>query len=160
MRTLVLVGTADAGVLARRARLRDVLAAWWRAGSLERALARGVAPETEAALALRAQALIAPSVRAALARQLQRVVRDARGGRARPVTRVATRRREILDAAQELDLLARRLRAPGPVSARGVARVRVLLTDGCGPLYFRGATEELRVAVARALADLEVRVER
>jgi len=38
--------------------------------------------------------------------------------------------------------------------------VRVLLTDGCGPLYFRGATEELRVAVARTLADLEVRVER
>jgi hypothetical protein len=162
MRTLLLAAPGDSGhgVVARRVRLRDLLAARWRAGSLERALARGVAPDTDAALALRAEALIGPSVRAALARRLRRVVRDARATGVLFSTRVPTRGRAILAAAEDLDRLAGRLVAPRPVSARGVARVRLLLSDGCGPLYFRGAAEELQVAVSRALADLEVHVER
>jgi hypothetical protein len=45
--------------------------------------------------------------------------------------------------------------APGPVSATGVAQVRVLLTNGCGPLYHHRATEQLRTAAARALRDLD-----
>jgi hypothetical protein len=33
--------------------------------------------------------------------------------------------------------------------------VRLLLTDGCGPLYFDGSGMNLRAALARALEDLE-----
>jgi hypothetical protein len=57
-------------------------------------------------------------------------------------------------------VLADRLAAPGPVDVRGVAEVQLLLTDGTGPLYFRGATEELRARVADAMRRLEVRDER
>jgi hypothetical protein len=42
------------------------------------------------------------------------------------------------------------------VSAHGVAQVRVLLTDGCGPLYHHRAAERMRIAVTRALHALEV----
>jgi hypothetical protein len=158
MATLVLLADGESGrrIVARRARLRERLAARWRAGSLERELARGAAPETAAALALRAQWLIGPAVRATLARRLLRLVGDARRGHVWPGTKVRPPRRAIVAAAQDLDLLAGRLLAPGPVSARGVAQVRLLLTDGCGPLYFGGSSVDLRSALARALEDLEV----
>jgi hypothetical protein len=83
------------------------------------------------------------------------VVSDARGGHVW-LSRVPVRRPEVLDAADELDVLAARLAAPGPVDVRGVARVQLLLTDGTGPLYFRGATDDLRARVADALSRLEV----
>jgi hypothetical protein len=74
-----------------------------------------------------------------------------------PAAKIRPRPRAVAAAAQEMDLLAARLLAPGPVSARGVAQVRLLLTDGCGPLYFDGSGVDLRAALARALADLEPR---
>jgi hypothetical protein len=154
MSTLLLLVSGET-VTGRRAGLRDRLMARLRAGALDRELARGVAPESCGALTLRARTLIGPSARATLARQLRRVVSDARGGHVW-LSRVAVRRPEVLDAAEELDLLAARLAAPGPVDVRGVAQVQLLLTDGTGPLYFRGATDELRARVADALSRLEV----
>jgi hypothetical protein len=146
-------------VVGRRAGIRDRLMARLQAHALDRDLARGVAPESCGALTLRARTLIGPSARTALARQLRRVVSDARGGHVW-LSRVAVRRPAVLDAAEELDVLADRLAAPGPVDVRGVAQVQLLLTDGTGPLYFRGATEELRARVANALSRLEVLDER
>jgi hypothetical protein len=154
MSTLLLLVSGET-VMGRRAGLRDRLMARLRAGALDRELARGVAPESCGALTLRARTLIGPSARATLARQLRRVVSDARGGHVW-LSRVAVRRPEVLDAADDLDLLATRLAAPGPVDVRGVAQVQLLLTDGTGPLYFRGATDELRARVDDALRRLEV----
>jgi hypothetical protein len=154
MSTLLLL-TSGETVVGRRAGLRDRLMARLRAASLDRELARGVAPESCGALTLRARTLIGPPARATLARQLRRVVSDARGGHVW-LSRISVRRPEVLDAAAELDVLADRLAAPGPVDVRGVAQVQVLLTDGTGPLYFRGATDELRARVADALSRLEV----
>jgi hypothetical protein len=154
MSTLLLLASEEA-VVGRRAGLHDWLMARLRAASLDRELASGVAPESCGALTLRARRLIGPSARAALARQLRRVVNDARGGHVW-MSRVPVRRPEVLDAADELDVLADRLAAPGPVDVRGVAQVQLLLTDGTGPLYFRGATEELRARVANALNRLDV----
>jgi hypothetical protein len=142
-------------VVGRRVSLRDRIVARLRAHALDRELARGVAPESGGALTLRARALIGPTARATLARQLRNVVSDARGGHVW-LSRVPVQRPEVLDAANELGVLADRLAAPGPVDVRGVAEVQVLLTDGTGPLYFRGATDELRASVARALSRLEV----
>jgi hypothetical protein len=152
-------GNANGGIVVRHGRLRDRMAARWRAGSLDRKLAGGDAPDSQPALALRAQTLIGPSMRTALARQVQRVVREARERRARGRARIPTHEDEVLAAADDLDVLARRLGDAGPVSARGVADVRVLLTDGSGPLYDRGARVKLRTAVTRALEHLEVRIE-
>jgi hypothetical protein len=150
----LLLASGDA-VVGRRASLRDRLMARLRAHALDHELARGVAPESCGALTLRARTLIGPSARATLARQLRRVVSDARGGHVW-LRRVAVRRPAILDAADELDVLADRLAAPGPVDVRGVAQAQLLLTDGTGPLYFPGATEELRARIANTLSRLEV----
>ena len=122
MPTVLLVTDSASGhVVARPARLPERLAARWRARSLERELARGAAPESAAALALRAQTLIGPCARAALARQVRAVLSDVR----RPVrvgsARVRPRREEVAAAECELERLAARLVAPDPVSARGVA---------------------------------------
>jgi hypothetical protein len=41
------------------------------------------------------------------------------------------------------------------VAAAGVARVLLLLGDGLGPLYTRGASPTLAAAVGEAIAGLE-----
>jgi len=51
--------------------------------------------------------------------------------------------------------LAERLRGPRPVTAHGVALVRTLLCDGCGPLYVPSGPGELRKAAATALSALD-----
>ena len=147
-------GLGTAGVAPRRARVRDRLAARLLAHHLDRQLAEGVAPDRCVALSLRARRRIAPAIAAALARELRRVVREAEG-RCASRARVPARRAAVLAAAAELDALARRLVAPAPRDARGVAQVRLLLGDGCGPLYSARAVEDLRAAVARARAALE-----
>jgi regulator of extracellular matrix RemA (YlzA/DUF370 family) len=148
---------AGKGVVVRRLRLRDRFAARRLAGSLDRELARGVAPASRASLAVRAHAQIGPPARVAMAARLERVVHDARVGRRSRAARVPVRRGQVLAAAEHFETLARRLLGPEPVSARGVAEVQVLLRDGSGPLYDRDAAEDLRAAVARALHDLDVR---
>src|SRR6266568_3472745 len=60
----------------------------------------------------------------------------------------------VVEAAPELARLASRLQAVGPVEAKGVAQVRVLLSDGTGPLYDGAAPEDLRAAALGALAAL------
>jgi hypothetical protein len=47
------------------------------------------------------------------------------------------------------------LLTPGPLAARGIAQVRLLLTDGRSPIYYGGSTEELLSAASRALTALE-----
>jgi len=162
MSTLILLEpTAEAteGVVGLRVRLRDRLAARLRAAHLDRELATGIPPETDPALLLRAERLIKPSMRRALARDLRRIMRDARGGHVWLEARIPSRRREVTEAADELEQLAARLDDDaGPVEPRGVALVRRLLTDGCGPLYFTGAAEHLRAAVERAMHVLEPQV--
>jgi hypothetical protein len=48
---------------------------------------------------------------------------------------VAADRHEVLAAAPELPALEHRLRDGGPIGVRGAAMVRLLLSDGTGPLY-------------------------
>jgi hypothetical protein len=62
----------------------------------------------------------------------------------------------VFEAADDIDALAQRLASPLPREARGVALVRLLLTDGTGPLYSRRSREDLGAAVRRARAALEV----
>ena len=142
-------------LVARHARLRERLAARWRWRVLDAELARGVAPEAGAALALRAHALGEPSARNLLARGVQRVLDEARSAQKPNRFRVPVRNAEVLAAADELGELATRMRGPGLLASCGLARVHLLLTDGGSPLYFRCATGELRATVSRALQALE-----
>jgi hypothetical protein len=147
----------DGGMLVRRVRLRDRLTSLLRRHDLDRRLADGEPPESSAALSLRARSLLHPSTAAVLARGLQHVLSDA--GRGRPAgaahARMPIRRGAVRDAAEDLDQLARRLAEPAPLGVPGLARVRLLLTDGRSPLFSARAREDLRAAIARALAGLE-----
>ncbi len=110
--------------------------------ALDRELANGAPPETSRVLALRARELSRPSVSDELGTQLRRILRDARQPVA-PGSRVCACRGRVIAAESELRLLASRLHSPRRAAVRGLAKVRVLLTDGSGPLYYRDSVEDL-----------------
>jgi len=155
MSSLVLLTPNEDAIVPQRVRWRDQITARWRAASLDAQLAAGIPPGSRTALALRAQALGESSFRASLAERIRHVLREARAMTRLTIAQVPLRRRAIVAVAEDLDELASRLLAPGPVGARGIAKARLLLIDGRSPLYFSGASDELRVAVAEALADLQ-----
>ena len=136
------------------ARLATRMHAW----KLDVALARGASPDSAAALSLRARHLIACDTRRLLAGEIERLLRDAR----RPATMrrlcLTPRYDQVLAAEAELVELAVRLQQSGPVDAAGVARARLLLRDGAGPIYHRGRDGELERLVDAALAALEPRL--
>jgi hypothetical protein len=139
---------ADAFV-AQPVRLRDRLATRLRARRLDRSLARGDDPESGAALALRAATLTGLRRRRALATTLERIASAAADTRLRPRLPAA-----VAALEPELRALARRLAQPGPVAARGVAEVALLLTDGSSPLH--ACHGDLRAAVERATRHLDL----
>ena len=153
---LVLLRAAcdEDAVIAKPARWRDRLAARLRAPRLDTQLAAGVPPATSLALSLRAQALGQSASRTLLGDGIRHVLDEAGGAGRITRARVPVRRSQVLAAAAELEELATRLLAPGPLAARGLAQVRLLLTDGASPLYSRAAAEELRAATTRALEAL------
>lgn len=122
----------------QRLQLRSVVVraiARLRAGKFDRMLAVGVSGPDESPLAAHATRLTSRSEREALARTLRCMVREAHGESPLLSSRIPVHRANI-DAAEDLiDKVTLRLHAPQPVSARGTARLRVLLTDGAGPLY-------------------------
>ena len=127
--------------------------AWW----LDQALARGVCPDVSAALSLRAHRLIGFEAR----RELSRELRDAVGRARRPShpldngTRICAT--EVLSARRSIEALANRLDGWEPVEPAGVARVRLLLRDGVGPLYNEAYPGGLERAVRAATDALEPR---
>jgi hypothetical protein len=138
-----------------RIRLRDRLVARVASRALDDQIAQGVEPDARPALTLRAQRLIGPQARTALARQLRRIVADAQQDRVGLQALVPARAGQVRDAADQLRLLADRLASRRPVTARGVAQVRLLLTDPGSPMYHRGAGEAVQALAIRALDELE-----
>ena len=126
------------------------------ADRLDRWLADGIEPETDVLLALRAQQLACPATRTDLARTVGRLLRAAdepeHAFTRAPSIAVLER---VRVAAPELRSLVDHLLAPVPVSARGVALVRLLLRDGSGPLFRYESREDLRLQVRRATDALE-----
>jgi hypothetical protein len=156
--TLVLVDDRNTSyITTRKIRFRDRLAARRRSLTLDRALAAGTSPDSEAALALRAQALIGKRARRAVANQIRRIILDARRPSISRWPEVIISHRLVLDVESDLSQLAVRLLAEEPVDVRGVAGARILICDGCGPLYAGGRTgaNELRAAIDEATEALE-----
>ena len=154
-RTILLLAGADF-VIARRVRIRDRLAARLHVQKLDRQLAAGAAPDGSPSLALRAQALLGPALRVRLALQLRRVLREAQRPQRMSPAAVPVCRPAVLEAADDLELLAERLLDPSPVGVEGMARTRLLLTDGAGPLYWRTRRDALVRAARRALEGLDL----
>jgi hypothetical protein len=122
----------------------------------DRALASGISPDSSACLSVRAHALIGCPTRAELARAIRRLVHDA-GHPVRPMRfAVPICRSKIWRSRELLEGLAERLLSDGPLDARGLAQIRLLLSDGAGPLYDRPTADDLQPALERAIAALEV----
>jgi hypothetical protein len=152
---LVLLEQSHSGLTVRHASGWDRVTIWCRGARLDRALAAGASPDASVPLALRARALVRSSVRRDLAHSVGRVLdlgtrRVALGRWTVPVCLD-----RVGDAAGELRSLIDHLASPGPVSARGVAQVRVLLRDGSGPLYNRANTDDLRARLRTSIEALD-----
>jgi hypothetical protein len=135
--------------------VRLALIARWRAGELDRQLAEGASPAASPLLAIRGQRLTSPRFRERLAAGLTRAVRDADATAPGFSAAVRPHRREVIAARTVIAILDRRLRGAEPVSARGVALLELLLTDGTSPLYLPaepGALGSRLRAAAAALA--------
>ena len=134
--------TADTPDSARgghaRPSIRARVTARLRAGRFDRALAVGVPASAGSALAAHAARLTSVAERQTVARVLRRAVRDATDTHATRSGRVPMHRANIASAEALIDEVTLRLHAPHPVSARGMARLRQLLSDGTGPLYRYG----------------------
>lgn len=157
MSKTVLIERPDVGLVASRVSLRTRLAARLGTTSLDEALAVGAGPESGPALALRAERLISHRMRSRLARSLRSYVDMAR----RPPTRVPwpaaapplpAGEPHVAGAVNDLLALADLLEEPGPADVRGVALVRVLLTDGRSPLHCNRGAGAL-AAAARAAGE-------
>jgi hypothetical protein len=121
---------------------------------LDRELADGLRADSSPLRRRRAEQLVSERCRRELADALERAIRDSH--RPRPVfTAAATlQAREIRAARPVLEALIRRLRDDLPVRVRGVALVRVLLTDGASPLYHPHPAGALRAWADTALRAL------
>lgn len=116
-------------------------------GRLDRELASGFDPESSEQRSLRAQQLTDPATRRRLAHSLRRVVSDARDRRATMFGPAVPVRREVLPWSNDLLRLAERMQGEGPVSACGMARLLVTLTDGTSSLYDRGSGQSVQETV-------------
>ena len=125
-----------------RARLRRL--------SLDRALAAGADQSDSPVLAARACQLVQRGTRHRLAKGLERLALATN----RPPSRFGVLpRRQALEANHVLMLdLADRLRKGGPLYARGIAMLELVLIDGTGPAYTdaygEGLTRQLELAGA------------
>jgi hypothetical protein len=128
------------------------MAARLRSHALDDALAEGADPSTSRQLAAHAARITATSMRDDLAASLDSLARSA--DEPRFPGRVLPSRAAVRANATELHALAALLRGHNPVSARGVAMLRVLVTDGTGPAY----TDRNGSVLARGLGSARAAV--
>ncbi|BBY30111.1 hypothetical protein [Mycolicibacterium sediminis] len=144
----------------RIARASVVSPSWWsrtraRVGALryDRELEEGrrVTPGTP--LSVHAARLASVRERRELAASLFAVMDDAHDGRPERNRRVPVDVAAVRRAADVVDAVLVRLEPSHPARIRGVARLRILLADGRGPLYRAGAGS-LDAAMRGVLAAL------
>jgi hypothetical protein len=129
------------------------LVARLRADRLDRMIAVGVPAAVGSAQAAHEARLTSIAEREAIARSLRTTVADARGRGLLLSSRLPLHVPNITAAADVIDTVTLRLHSPQPVNARGMARLRQILTDGTGPLY-RYGRGDLRGRLGAALAAL------
>jgi hypothetical protein len=128
-----------------------------RAIQADRDLATGTNFVPAEVLARRAARITRRRVRLRLADGLDRVLSSAYDTRATLTAAVRPDRHEVLSARIVLGTLERRLRAPEPVRARGVAMLRLLLTEPDSALYRPAESGALGSRLRAAAAELEPR---
>jgi hypothetical protein len=126
-----------------------------RASSLDRELAVGRSPESSRLLAIRAQRLVCPDLRAELARDLEHLLTQAHAGPSMRSPRAPLNRAAITSCEPQIRAVINALLAPLPVPASGPAMVSRLLSDGSGPVYHRRRSADLQAALTDAAAHLD-----
>lgn len=118
----------------------------------DKQLVAGVAPEPGSVLAAHVSRLASACERRKLAEALHRSVCEAHSRRTRISATIPVDRSAVAAAVGLIDQVVLRLTGPRPVSARGVARLRLLLSDGTGPMYWPGGGDlgaELRAVLGQ-----------
>jgi hypothetical protein len=118
--------------------IRARLLARLTTGKLDAMLAVGAPTPAGSAIAVRAARLTSFAEREDIARVLQQVRHATERADAAWSPRVPLHTTNIAAAEDLIDAITLRLHAPLPVSARGMARLHRVLTDGRGPLYEYG----------------------
>jgi hypothetical protein len=131
----------------------------WKRRDLDAALADGANPATSAELALRAEQLAEPAMRARIAAGIENLFRlatEGPGPRATTAMVVSTFDRRRLAANRPgLAALSARLRGEGPHTVRGLAMASILLDDDESPLYAPTTVDELEPAVRATIWALD-----
>lgn len=144
-------GVDPSATAVQRASWRAQLAARLFASYLDRQLAVGFVGPIGSALAVRAARLESDAERRRVARALRRAVVESHRGRPFGAPTVPVNRDNVAAAEDVIDRITLRLHSPRRVSARGMARLQQVVSDGCGPLYARGGgnlDDRLRAAFA------------
>jgi len=137
----------------RPGRLADRMLAGVLGASLDQQLATGCPPESSRLLAARAQAIVSLPHRESLARSWDHLLRAARRrGPALRTPAVPLNAAAILAAEPAIRELMKRLTAPLPVPAQGVAAATIPLTNVTSPVYGRPSPDAL-AALASLLDD-------
>jgi hypothetical protein len=120
----------------------------------DRDLADGGGAEWEPGLQLRSLQLTRSAERRRLAGCLRKLVEEAETVQRRPPLGpvVPVQREVVLIWRDSIVAIAGRLLRPMPVAAAGMARLRLLLTDGAGPL-FNPASEYLMADVLQRIEE-------
>lgn len=126
-----------------------------RRDRLDEALARRARPGDDPAQRLRAAQLLQASERRRVARGLRSALASTEHPPVGWNARIPVAARAVRLGRPALERLASRLGSAAPVSARGVAQARLLLTDGTGPLYRDEDPDRLRDAALDALRALD-----
>ena len=138
---------------APRASIAAHLIARLRAGKFDRMLAVGVPAPQGSALAVHEARVTSVTEREAIARALRRSVLDAKTGGTPLSARIPVHADNVVEAEDVIDAITLCLHSPRPVSARGMARLRNVLSDGLGPMYEYGRGD-LKGRLGAALAEL------
>jgi hypothetical protein len=138
---------------ARRGTFGKRVIALLKANKFDRMLAVGVPVPADSALAVHAARLTSIDEREAVARSLRHVVDDARNRTMLVSSRIELNVPNVNAASDRIDQITLRLHSPRPVTPRGVARLRLLLADGAGPMY-RYGRGDLDGRLGAALAAL------
>jgi hypothetical protein len=139
----------------REGPIRATLKVWLHGWELDRRLAAGCSPETDAALAMRAHRITSRRGRRRVADGLARALSTIEPGR--PVLTAAARPNleEVRAARSLLASLERRLRADEQIAPRGAAMLGLLVSDCMSPLYQPAEQGALGSALRAAAAALE-----
>jgi hypothetical protein len=125
------------------------------AGWLDRRLAAGASPQDSRALGRRARRLISDRKRRRMATAILRVLNEAEATGTPRTAAVPIQRGAVRACRRFLLMIAHELRdTEFPVSAKGVALVDQLLTDGASPVYAPLGERALEEAVRHAHAAL------